>query len=337
MEFKAAISHVVKGKPLSFDDAYAVATHLMEGNATDAQIGALLIALRVKQETVDEITGFATAMRDKVVVIPYNKNTLVDTCGTGGDESGTFNISTVSAIVAAGTGCKVAKHGNRSVTSKCGSADILKALGLNIEINPEKMSMCIDNAGIGFLFAPLLHPAMKYAIGPRREMGVRTIFNILGPLTNPAGAKRQLLGVFSQSLTSVMANVLKKLGSEHVMVVHGADGLDEITLTDKTYVSELKNGTVNSYTIQPEDFGFTRVNMSELQGGTPEENVQITMNILQGAKGSARNIVLLNAGAVIYVSGMVSSIAEGIQLAKESIDSGIALKVLENLKVMTNK
>lgn len=336
MEFKSAISHVVKGKSLLFNEAYSLATQLMEGKATDSQIGALLIALHLKKETVDEITGFATAMRDKVVEIPCQNNRLVDTCGTGGDSRGTFNISTISALVAASAGCKVAKHGNRSISSQCGSADILKTLGVNIEITPEKMGECIDTIGFGFLFAPLLHPAMKYAIGPRREMGIRTIFNILGPLTNPAAAKRQLLGVFSKSLTQVMANVLQKMGSEHVMVVHGADGLDEITLTDITYVSELKSGAINSYTIQPENFGFKKVDLKDLQGGAPEDNVQIAINILKGEEGSARNIVLLNAGAVIYVSGKATSIEEGIELAKNAIDSGSALNKLELLKSLTN-
>ncbi len=336
MEIKAALNSIIEGNSLSFDDAYLVATQLMEGKATDAQIAALLVGLRMKLESVDEISAFSCAMRDKVLHIPCSKNNLVDSCGTGGDGSGTFNISTVSALVATGAGCKVAKHGNRAITSQCGSADILKALGINIDITPDKMAQCIDNAGIGFLFAPVLHPAMKYAIGPRCELGIRTIFNILGPLTNPAGAKRQLLGVFSQSLTDVMAAVLQKMGSEHVMVVHGADGLDEITLTDKTYVSELKAGNIKSYTIQPADYGFSQVPLSELKGGTPENNTEITMNILKGHDGPPRDIVLLNAGAVIYVSGKADSIEEGVLKAKKAIDSGAALQTLENLKTITN-
>lgn len=334
MAIKEAIQKTIEGDNLSLQESYNVANFIMGGEATDAQIAALLVALRLKGETIDEITGFAKSMRERVNVVPCQDDNLVDTCGTGGDSSGTFNISTVSAFVAAGAGCKVAKHGNRSVSSQCGSADLFKELGVNTEISPEQMGRCIDETGIGFLFAPLLHPAMKYAIGPRREMGVRTIFNILGPLTNPAGAKRQVMGVFSPDLTEQLANVLKQLGSDHVMVVHGS-GLDEITLTGETQVSELKDGSVRTYNITPEDLGLPKVSMDDIKGGDAAKNVKITMDILKGEKGARRDMVLANVGAVIYVAGQASSHAEGIKMAEESIDSGKALKVVEDLKGLT--
>ena len=336
MDIKTAISKVIEGKSLSFEEMTQVATEIMEGNTTDAQIGALLVALHLKGETVDEITGFARAMRSKVTKIPCQKNRLVDTCGTGGDKSGTFNVSTVSAFVASGAGCRVAKHGNRSITSQCGSADLFKALNVNVEIPAEKMGECIDQNGIGFLFAPLLHPAMKYAIGPRREIGVRTIFNILGPLTNPAGAKRQLMGVFQNSLTVTLASVLQQLGSEHVMVVHGEDGLDEITITGKTYISESRNGEIRNYTISPEDFGLKSASLNDIKGGSPEDNVRIAQEILSGKEGAPLDIVSLNAGAVIYVAGKADSIQDGIVMARESIQSGAAMRKLEALQEMTN-
>jgi anthranilate phosphoribosyltransferase len=336
MGIKEAIQNVIESKNLELNEAYNVAKEIMSGNATDAQIGALLIALRLKGETIDEITGFVRAMREKATKIPCNSSNLVDTCGTGGDRSGTFNVSTLSALVAAGAGCNVAKHGNRSVSSQCGSADLFLEMGVNIEIPVEKVAQCIDENGVGFLFAPLLHKAMLYAIGPRREIGVRTIFNILGPLTNPAEAKRQLLGVFDGTLTEPLANVLKKLGSEHVMIVHGEDGLDEITTTGKTKVSELFNGEIKNYTIQPEDYGIKNSKLEDIKGGAPGVNVNIALDILRGKKDSARDMVIMNAGAVIYIAGEASSIKEGIKLAEESIDSGEAMKKLETLKKMTN-
>jgi anthranilate phosphoribosyltransferase len=331
MNIKEAIKKAISKEDINQEDAYKVALDIMSGEATDAQIASLLTALRIKGETVDEITGFVKAMRDKVTKIKAPEEYLVDTCGTGGDNAGTFNISTISAIVAAGAGCKVAKHGNRCVSSNCGSADLLKELGVNIENPPEKIEKCIEEAGVGFLFAPLLHPAMKYAIGPRREMGVRTIFNILGPLTNPAGAKRQLLGVYSKELTTPIANVLANLDSIHCMIVHGEDGLDEITTTGKTFVSELKDGTVTEYTISPGDFGMTRRDPEDLKGGTPQNNAQIALNLLEGGTGGKREITILNSGAAIYVAGKAETLSEGIEKAKESIDSGEALKTLEKL------
>ncbi len=331
MNIKEAINKAINKEDINKDDAYKVALDIMSGEATDAQIASLLTALRMKGETVDEITGFVKAMRDKVTKIKAPEEYLIDTCGTGGDGAGTFNISTISAIVAAGAGCKVAKHGNRSVSSNCGSADLLKQLGVNIENPPEKVEKCIEEAGVGFLFAPLLHPAMKYAIGPRREMAVRTIFNILGPLTNPAGAKRQLLGVYSKELTTPIANVLANLDSIHCMIVHGEDGLDEITTTGKTFVSELKDGEVTEYTISPEDFDMTERNPEDLKGGSPEINATITLNLLEGGTGGKRDITILNSGAAIYVAGKAESLPDGIEKAKESIDSGKALKTLKKL------
>jgi len=331
MNIKEAIKKAISGENIDQDNAYEVALAIMNGEATDAQIASLITALRMKGETVDEITGFVKAMRDKVTKINAREEYLIDTCGTGGDGTGTFNISTISAIVAAGAGCRVAKHGNRCVSSKCGSADLLKELGVNIENPPEKVEKCIEEAGVGFLFAPLLHPAMKYAIGPRREMAVRTIFNILGPLTNPASAKRQLLGVYAKELTTPIANVLANLDSIHCMIVHGEDELDEITTTGKTFVCELKDGKVTEYTISPEDFGIKKSNPEDLKGGTPEINAKIALDILKGENGAKRDISILNSGAAIYVAGKAESLLDGIGKAKESIDSGEALKKLEIL------
>ena len=337
MTIREAIQKTVAGNSLSQQEAHLVATGIMEGQATDAQIAGLLMALRLKGETIDEITGFARTMREKATRIPCEVTGLVDNCGTGGDGRGTFNISTASAFVAAGAGCKVAKHGNRCVSSQCGSADVLKALGVNLQITPEKAADCIDQNGIGFLFAPLLHQAMKYAIGPRRELGVRTIFNVLGPLTNPAGARKQVMGVFDRHLTEPIANVLKNLGSEHVMVVHGEDGLDEITLGGKTTVSELKNGKITTYKLEPSALGYNPVEPEALKGGDDRANADIARQLLGGERGPMRDVVVINAGAVIYVSGLADSIAEGIKMAEESIDSGQAKKKLDTLVRMTNE
>ena len=337
MTIREAIQKTVAGNSLSQQEAHLVATGIMEGQATDAQIAGLLMALRLKGETIDEITGFARTMREKATRIPCEVTDLVDNCGTGGDGRGTFNISTASAFVAAGAGCKVAKHGNRSVSSQCGSADVLKALGVNLQITPEKAANCIDQNGIGFLFAPLLHQAMKYAIGPRRELGVRTIFNVLGPLTNPAGARKQVMGVFDKRLTEPIANVLKNLGSEHVLVVHGEDGLDEITLSGKTTVSELKNGQITTYELEPSALGYKTVEGEVLKGGDDQANADIARYLLDGERGPMRDVVVINAGAVIYVSGLSPSIAEGVKMAEESIDSGEAKNKLDTLVRMTNE
>lgn len=337
MEIKQAIKRVVDSQDLSFEDSYKIALNIMEGNATDAQISALLISLRLKGETVSEITGFVKAMREKALGIPCLKDNLVDTCGTGGDRSGTFNVSTVSGFVAAGAGCRVAKHGNRSVSSRCGSADLLSGLGVNITVKPLIIAKCIDENGIGFLFAPVLHKAMKYAIGPRREIGVRTIFNILGPLTNPAGTKRQLIGVYKIELTELLGNVLKKLGSDHVILAYGEDGLDEISLTERTKITELKDGKIRNFYITPEEFGLKRRELEDIKGGDTKRNTEIALNILRGEPGAPRDIVLMNSGAVIYLSGKADSIQQGVKLAEESIDSGKAMEKLKILKQITNQ
>ncbi len=333
---KEAISRVVAGEDLAREEAAAVMDEVMSGRATDAQIAAFLVALRLKGETAEEIVGSAQVMRQKVTPIRTKQKVVVDTCGTGGDGYGTFNISTAAAFVAAGAGVYVAKHGNRSVSSHCGSADVMEALGINIEISPERMERCLDEAGIGFLFAPLLHGAMKYAIGPRRQIGIRTIFNILGPLTNPAGAKRQLIGVYDAGLTEVIADVLRSLGSEYAFVVHGSDGLDEITLTGPTKVSELAKGEIRTYLVEPEEFGLSKAELKDLLGGSVEENAEIILSILGGRRGPKRDVVLLNAGTTIVAAGGAETIAEGIEIAAESIDSGRALEKLEQLRRLSN-
>ncbi len=330
------INKVIAGEDLTREEASGVMNQIMSGEATDAQIGAFLVALRLKGESVEEITGCASVMRKKAIKIATEHAIVVDTCGTGGDGSGTFNISTAAAFVTAGAGLCVAKHGNRAASSKCGSADVLKELGVNVEAPPEKVEECLDEVGIGFLFAPALHKAMKYTIGPRREIGVRTIFNILGPLTNPAGATRQVVGVYDSNLTDIIAQVLGNLGAEHALVVHGMDGLDEITITDRTKVSEFRDGALESYEIAPEDFGFSRAKTEDLLGGEVEENARIVTDVLSGTKGPTRDIVLMNAGAAILVGGLTDSLGEGMRLAAEAIDSGKAMEKLEELKSVSN-
>ncbi len=334
---KEAIEKIVKGNNLSINEMVDVMDEIMTGAATQAQIGSFITGLRMKGETVEEITGAAVVMRQKVASIHTNGD-VVDTCGTGGDGLHTFNISTISAFVAAGCGVKVAKHGNRSVSSKCGSADLLMGLGVNIEASIELVERCIEEIGIGFLFAPMLHPAMKHAIGPRREIGIRTIFNILGPLTNPAGAKFQLIGVYSSELTEPMANVLKNLGTTHAFIVHGEEGLDEISISGKTKVTELKNDKVDTCFISPEDFGLARGTLEEIRGGSQEENVKLALDVLSGKEhGAKRNIVLLNAAFVLQVAGVTDDITEAIKLAAQSIDSGTAMEKVERLREMTNQ
>jgi anthranilate phosphoribosyltransferase len=334
---KEAISKVVLKTDLTEAEAEAVMREIMQGEATDAQIAAYITALRIKGETVEEITGSARAMREKAVPIKLDAQYQVDTCGTGGDMAHTFNISTTVAFVVAGTGVTVAKHGNRSVSSKSGSADVLQALGVNIEIPSHRVEECMKEAGIAFLFAPMMHLAMKYAIGPRREIGIRTIFNLLGPLTNPAKVTSQIMGVYAAELTSPLAQALGNLGATHAFVVHGMDGLDEISITGKTKVSEFKDGAVKDYFIHPEDFGFSPGKPEDLRGGDAKENASITVEVLKGMKGTRREIVLLNAAAGLVASGRASDFKEGIRLAEESIDSGSALKKLEELKAFTNK
>lgn len=331
---KQAINKIVQSINLEESEMEEVMQEIMGGEATPSQIAAFLTGLRMKGESVKEITAAAKIMRRYATKIE-TKGDVLDTCGTGGDKKGTFNISTISAIVAAAVGVPVAKHGNRSVSSNCGSADVLKALGVNIEISKEKIEQCLEQIGIAFLFAPLLHPAMKNVLGPRREIGIRTIFNILGPLTNPAGAKFQLLGVYDKNLCSILINVLKNLGSQHCLVVHSADGMDEISTTANTFVSELRNGEIKDYELKPEDFNFSVAKLEDLQGGEINRNVEISLEILKGKKFPPRDIVLLNAGCAIYAADKASDIKQGIEMAKQAIDSGRALKKLEELKEFT--
>ncbi|MDH5542446.1 MAG: anthranilate phosphoribosyltransferase [Nitrospinota bacterium] len=337
MDIKEAISKVVGGESLSEEEMVEIMEQIMSGLATPAQIGAFLVALRLKGETIEEIAGAAIVMREKAVKIAHPHLSVVDTCGTGGDSSGTFNISTTAAFITAGVGLQVAKHGNRSVSSQSGSADVLKSLGVNIEADVGKVEKSLDKHGIAFLFAPLLHSAMKHAIGPRKEIGIRTIFNLLGPLTNPAGAKHQVIGVYSDYLTEPLANVLKRLGSQHVFVVHGSDGLDEATLTGPTKVSELKDGVVKNWTLNPEEFGFTLCKSEDLKGGDQKENATITLNILKGVeKGAKRDIAILNSALAIVAGEGAPNLKEAIALANRSVDNGAALKKLEELRETFN-
>jgi anthranilate phosphoribosyltransferase len=327
---KEAIDIVVSGKSLTIEQAAEVMQEIMDGEATPAQFGSFVTALRLKGETVEEIAGMARVMREKSVPVSVS-GPLVDTCGTGGDASKTFNISTTAAFVVAGAGLKVAKHGNRGISSGCGSADVLDALGVKIELGAPEVEKCLEDIGIGFMFAPTFHPAMKYAAPSRKEIGIRTVFNILGPMTNPAGAQSQLLGVFEESLTMKMAQVLCLLGCHHALVVHGEDGLDEITLGGKTTVCELKGDEVTRCYIDPEDFGFPRTNLSGLRGGPPQENADILRRVLQGEKGPYRNIVLVNAAAALVAGDMAKDLEKGVRLACEAVDSGSAMDKLNRL------
>jgi len=327
----AAIKKVVEGKNLDRDEMREVFAQVMDGKATDVQKTALLIALRMKGETVEEITGAAMAMRERVTPLEVDRDGVVDTCGTGGDGRGTFNISTVAAIVAAGAGARVAKHGNRAVSSSCGSADVLSALGVNIDLDAPRMSQVMRRAGIAFLFAPKLHPAMGAVIGVRRELGVRTIFNVLGPLTNPAFARRQVLGVYSDHLVDLLARVLASLGAEHALVVHSLDGLDEISISAPTRVAEVRKDDIRSYEITPEDIGVTRHDLDAIAGGNAEENAKIALAVLDGEEGARHEIVAANAGAALYVGGAAKSIREGVTIAREAIRTGKARRKLDEL------
>ena len=331
-----AIQALIAGADLDRQKARAVMDQIMSGGATDAQIGAFLVALRIKGEGVDEIVGCAEGMREKATPIETARADLIDTCGTGGDGSGTFNISTTVAFVACGAGLAVAKHGNRSISSQCGSADVLSEMGVNIEASPEQVGECIDEVGIGFLFAVALHGAMRHAIGPRKELATRTVFNVLGPLTNPAGARRQLIGVYDGALTEKLAGVLNELGSERAFVVHGSDGLDEITLTGPTKLSELNNGRVSTREICPEDFGLERVAADALAGGDAARNAEILRMVLDGKTGPQRDVVLLNAAAAIAAGGLAEDMATAINMARESIDLGKARQALDRLVEVSN-
>ena len=333
---RETIQKVVDGQDLTERETVGTMNEIMSGEATSAQVASFITALRIKGETIEEITGAARVMREKSTKIHTKHPFVIDTCGTGGDGAHTFNISTTAAFVVAGTGIPVAKHGNRAISSRSGAADVLKALGVNIEIEPEHVGACIDDVGIGFLFTVTLHGAMKYAIGPRREIGIRTIFNAFAPLTNPAGAQAQVLGVYAPALTEPLAHVLNNFGTRRALVVHGGDGLDEITTTTTTQVSELSDSAVNTYTLNPRGLGIPTAQPSDLKGGTPEENAEITLGVLKGEKGPKRDIVLLNAAAAIVAGGKADDMAAGLAAAAESIDSRRALEKLEGLKAKSN-
>ena len=332
---KEAISLLVEGKSLTADQAAEVMTEIMEREATAAQFGALVVALRLKGETVEEISGLARTMRSKAVRVAC-KSEVVDTCGTGGDCSGTFNISTAAAFVTAAAGQPVAKHGNRAISSNCGSADVLEALGVKIDLNAEQVARSIDEVGIGFMFAPLFHPAMKHAAAPRRELGIRTVFNILGPLTNPAAAAAQVIGVADLKLAGKLAEVLRMLGVKRAMVVHGSDGLDEITVTAPTYVCELKDGNIDKYIVNPEELGFKKADIASLKGGDAIMGAAIIKSILNGEMGLRRDIVVINSAAALKVGGKVATLKEGVALAEQTVDSGKARAKLEQLVGFSN-
>ena len=334
---KSTLQKLINRQNLSEAEAGEAFDLIMNGEATPAQLGAFLAALRIKGETIEELTGASRSMRRHAVFVDPRGKPVVDTCGTGGDSLGTFNISTTAAFVVAGAGVPVAKHGNRSITSKCGSADVLAELGVNLEVPPDVMEDCIHEVGIGFLFAPKLHPAMKHAMGPRKELGFRTIFNLLGPLANPAGAKCQVLGVFAPELTEMFAEVLKRLGSRRVFVVHGQDGMDEITITGTTRISELRDGSIRTYNFDPLSVIEDYSGLAALAGGDPAANAKITRAILEGEAGPRRDIVCLNAAAGLIAGGKAVDFEEGFKLAGQALDNGNALKALEGLVTATRR
>ena len=332
-----ALVRLIEQREIFYDEMLSLMRQLMSGELTQAQIAGILIGLRVKKETVGEISAAAYVMREFAAKVPVaRRDFLVDTCGTGGDAAHTFNISTASALVAAAAGARVAKHGGRSVSSTCGSADVLEALGVNLTMSPLQVGSCIDQIGIGFMFAPNFHGAMRHAAPVRRELGVRTLFNVLGPLTNPAGADNQVLGVFHPDLVGIQARVLQRLGSRHVLVVHGADGMDEISLSASTQVAELKDGMVNEYNVQPGDFGFSCQPVELLRVANAQEACDKLLGVLHDEAGAPRDIVQLNAGAAIYVAGLASTLAEGIEKADQAIASGAAKVKLEQLIALSN-
>jgi anthranilate phosphoribosyltransferase len=337
VNYSQILNQLINGQDLSFEVMQSVMHQVMSGALTPAQISALLVALRIKGETVDEIAAAASVMREVSSKVNVKESRhLIDTCGTGGDGIQTFNVSTTSAFVAAAAGAKVAKHGGRSVSSVCGSADVLESLGVNVSQTPEQVASCINNIGLGFMFAPNHHSAMKHSAPVRKELGVRTMFNLLGPLTNKPHAKNQLLGVFSANLIGKLAHVLKQLGSEHVLVVCGADGMDEISFTGDTYVAELKNGIVQEYVVNPQQFGMCLHELSSIKVADAQQSKAMVLDVLSGKTGAARDIVLLNAGAAIYVAGLTSSLQDGIATAAEMLDSGKAMQKLQELVSLTN-
>ncbi len=329
---RRALQKLSMKENLTEHDAIEAMNCIMEGNATQSQIGGFLTALRFKGETVEEIVGFAKVMREKSAKVPHSLPYCIDTCGTGGDGARTFNISTAASFVAAAAGAKIAKHGNRAMSSKSGSADVLEALGVNIGLTPEQVGKSIEETGIGFMFAQLFHQSMKHAAGARKELGIRTVFNILGPLTNPANAKGQLLGVFDGNITCTMAEALKMLGTERALVVHGCDGLDEITTAGATKVAELKDGIVKEYYIDTAELGIPRAEQAELAGGDAAYNAGVIRSVLSGEKGARRNIVLVNAAAAIYVAKLADDLTEGLSIAEKMLDSGLAAAKLEELR-----
>jgi anthranilate phosphoribosyltransferase len=337
VDIKEAIAKVIERKNLSTDDMAAVMRQIMSGGATEAQIGGFLVALRMKGESIDEIVGAVQVMRELASKVEVNQEYLIDTCGTGGDGADLFNISTAASFVVAAAGGRVAKHGNRSVSSSSGSSDVLERAGLPMDLSAEQVARCIDQVGIGFMFAVNHHSAMKYAIGPRKELAQRTIFNLLGPMTNPAGVKRQVIGVFNAALCRPLAEVLKRLGSEHVMVVHAKDGLDEISLATTTHIAELKDDDINEYEISPEDFSLESQSLNELSVGSSEDSLALIKaalkkgNKTEVAASKAADIIALNAGAAIYVSGVASSLKEGVAMAEDIVASGLAWEKLQEL------
>ena len=337
MNIQQAIKAVIAKKNLNEDQMHDVMNSIMTGQTTDAQIGAFLVGLSMKGETIEEITASAKVMRSLATPVEVNSSDyLVDTCGTGGDGLGLFNISTASAFVVAAAGGKVAKHGNRSISSKSGSADVLESAGVNLDLNPNFISQCVEKIGVGFMFAPAHHSAMKYAIGPRKELAVRTIFNVLGPLTNPAKAPNQVMGVYDQSLTEPIANVLKSLGSRHVMVVHSADGLDELSIADKTFIAELKDGIVTTYSIRPEELGFGLGNLNDIKADDAKNSLSLIKEAFSGQNGTAKDIISLNAGAAIYVSGLTTSLQSGVDRANQALSNGSAQQKLDDYVKASN-
>ena len=337
MNIQQAIKSVIAKQNLNEDQMHDVMNSIMTGQTTDAQIGAFLIGLSMKGETIEEITASAKVMRALATPVEIgNSDYLVDTCGTGGDGLGLFNISTASAFVVAAAGGKVAKHGNRSISSKSGSADVLESAGVNLDLSPRIIGQCVKEIGVGFMFAPAHHSAMKHAIGPRKELAVRTIFNVLGPLTNPAKAPNQVMGVYDKSLIEPIANVLKGLGSRHVMVVHSADGLDELSIADKTYVAELKEGVVTTYTIHPEELGFVLGDLNDIKAGDAKDSLNIIKGAFSGKEGAARDIISLNAGAAIYVCGLTDSLISGIERSRLALSDGSAQQKLDDYIKISN-
>ncbi len=336
MEMQSAIRAITEHRNLSDDEMAEVMRLLMQGKASDAQIGAFLTGLRMKGETVEEISAAASVMRELVTPVVVDVPHLIDTCGTGGDGASTFNISTTSAFVVAAAGAHVAKHGNRSISSKSGSADVLEAAGVNLDLTPQQVAQCIEKVGVGFMFAPKHHSAMKHVIGPRREMGIRTLFNVLGPLTNPAGAQNQLLGVYDARWLEPLAKVLERLGSHHVLVVHAEDGLDEITISGPTHMVELKQGALRHIEITPEQFGMQRAGLDTLTVDRPGRSLDMMRQVLDDKAGPARDTVLLNAGAAIYAAGITGTLQQGVDKAREVLARGAARKRLEQLVLFSN-